>query len=282
MAGHTNSDGNEAANTIDRRQFVASLTTAGAVATIGGMAPAAESARRNEQAVAAQPSAAADFPRPANLQPGAQLDSRFPVSFAETVAKRAAAGHGVFHRAQSARSSGALAHAALPVRHLRRHRADRRPERRGFRGEPAAVAQCDRQGEDTHQDGLVRSAREHQRAPLLSGRRRLLAVVHALHARRPQAARVRRHLFGDQQRRALGHPAGVDDRARGGLPRRELSRCRSGGHSRQPELSGRVRLRQREGPQRSALDARVVRTPATGGHARGQRQLRLRAARALA
>ena len=54
MAGHTNSDGNEAANTIDRRQFVASLTTAGAVATIGGMTTAAEHATRNEQAATAQ------------------------------------------------------------------------------------------------------------------------------------------------------------------------------------------------------------------------------------
>ena len=85
MAGHTKSDGNETTNTIDRRQFVASLTTAGAVATIGGMVPAAESAPHHQPAVAAQTSAAADFPRPAGLKPGAQLDSRFPVSFAETV-----------------------------------------------------------------------------------------------------------------------------------------------------------------------------------------------------
>ena len=85
MAGHTKSDGNETTNTIDRRQFVASLTTAGAVATIGGMAATAESAPRHEQAVAVPTSAAADFPRPAGVKPGAQLDSRFPVSFAETV-----------------------------------------------------------------------------------------------------------------------------------------------------------------------------------------------------
>src|SRR5262245_9039807 len=88
MAGHSNPDGKDAANTLDRRQFVASLTTAGAVATIGGVAAPAASAARVEQAPppAAQTSAATDFPRPAGLKAGAQLDSRSPVSFAEPVA----------------------------------------------------------------------------------------------------------------------------------------------------------------------------------------------------
>ena len=57
---------------IDRREFVQSLGAA-AAAGAGVSLPAQT------------PSAADDFPKPANLRPGAQLDSRFPVSFAEPV-----------------------------------------------------------------------------------------------------------------------------------------------------------------------------------------------------
>ena len=57
---------------IDRRGFVQSLgaaAVAGAGVSLHAQTPGTES----------------DFPKPANLRPGAQLDSRFPVSFAEPV-----------------------------------------------------------------------------------------------------------------------------------------------------------------------------------------------------
>jgi hypothetical protein len=59
---------------IDRREFVQ---------TVGGAGVFAALARPS----AAQQAAATDFEKPAGLRPGAQLDSRFPVSFAKPVSE---------------------------------------------------------------------------------------------------------------------------------------------------------------------------------------------------
>jgi hypothetical protein len=59
---------------IDRRQFVQ---------TVGGAGVFAALARPG----VAQQGAATDFEQPAGLRPGAQLDSRFPVSFAKPVSE---------------------------------------------------------------------------------------------------------------------------------------------------------------------------------------------------
>jgi hypothetical protein len=62
------------------------LGAVGAVSVLGGAPRSkAHDAAAQAQASAAQSAAAADFPRPSNLRQGAQLDSRFPVSFAEPV-----------------------------------------------------------------------------------------------------------------------------------------------------------------------------------------------------
>src|SRR5688572_15140942 len=61
---------------IDRREFVKTMGAAGA---LGAMTPAAGAAQ------AAQAGGVSEFPRPSNLRAGAQLDSRFPVSFATPV-----------------------------------------------------------------------------------------------------------------------------------------------------------------------------------------------------
>ena len=65
---------------VDRRQFVKTISAAGA---LGAMAPAAAATA----AQAGQPGGSPEFQRPANLRTGAQLDSRFPVSFATPVAE---------------------------------------------------------------------------------------------------------------------------------------------------------------------------------------------------
>ena len=66
--------------TVDRREFVKTIGAAGA---LGAIAPAPGGAVAAQGAQAA--GGAAEFQRPANLRKGAQLDSRFPVSFATPV-----------------------------------------------------------------------------------------------------------------------------------------------------------------------------------------------------
>jgi hypothetical protein len=67
---------------IDRRQFVKGVGMAGAVGAMGGLgAPAVAAAAQ----APAQGSGEGEFPKPAGLQPGAQLDSRFPLSFHDPV-----------------------------------------------------------------------------------------------------------------------------------------------------------------------------------------------------
>ena len=73
MGGEKTLRATEAAARLDRRQFVRVLGTVGAASAIGRTTPAA------------QTPAAGDFARPATLRQGAQLDSRYPVSFAEPV-----------------------------------------------------------------------------------------------------------------------------------------------------------------------------------------------------
>jgi hypothetical protein len=62
---------------VDRREFV---KTMGAVGALSALAPASAAAQ-SAQATGNTP----EFPRPSNLRTGAQLDSRFPVSFAAPV-----------------------------------------------------------------------------------------------------------------------------------------------------------------------------------------------------
>ena len=60
---------------VDRRQFVKTISAVGA---LGAIAPGAA-------AQAGQAGGAPEFQKPTNLRTGAQLDSRFPVSFAAPV-----------------------------------------------------------------------------------------------------------------------------------------------------------------------------------------------------
>src|SRR6185295_11934285 len=60
---------------IDRRQFVRTVGGAGVFASLA-QSGAAQTARAGD-----------DFEKPAGLRPGAQLDSRFPVSFARPVSE---------------------------------------------------------------------------------------------------------------------------------------------------------------------------------------------------
>jgi hypothetical protein len=65
--------------TMDRRGFVQTLGAVGAAGVAGMNAIGVSAQSRADQ------SAATDFAQPAGLKKGAQLDSRFPVSFADTV-----------------------------------------------------------------------------------------------------------------------------------------------------------------------------------------------------
>jgi len=62
---------------IDRREFVKTMGAAGALSALAAASPAAQA----PQATGGAP----EFPRPSSLRTGAQLDSRFPVSFATPV-----------------------------------------------------------------------------------------------------------------------------------------------------------------------------------------------------
>ena len=63
---------------VDRREFVKAIGAAGALSAV---APGTASGA----AAQAEAGGAAEFPRPSSLRTGAQLDSRFPVSFATPV-----------------------------------------------------------------------------------------------------------------------------------------------------------------------------------------------------
>lgn len=66
------------AKPVDRRQFVKTISAAGALSAV---APAAAASA----AQGGQPGGGPEFPKPATLRTGAQLDSRFPVSFTTPV-----------------------------------------------------------------------------------------------------------------------------------------------------------------------------------------------------
>jgi hypothetical protein len=71
---------------LNRRQFVQTLGTAGVLTAAGGAATLFGAVPASVQA-AGQAAAVAEFAQPANLRKGAQLDSRFAVSFAPTVSE---------------------------------------------------------------------------------------------------------------------------------------------------------------------------------------------------
>ena len=69
---------------IDRRRFV--QTVGAGIGAIGTLAASGADAAQG-RAAQARPSGADDFPKPEGLRTGAQLDSRFPVSFATPVSE---------------------------------------------------------------------------------------------------------------------------------------------------------------------------------------------------
>jgi hypothetical protein len=72
------------ATRMNRRQFGHTLCAVTAVGTVG--IASSRLAPLHAQGTAPQPAGGDEFPRPATLSPGAQLDSRFRVSFAAAVA----------------------------------------------------------------------------------------------------------------------------------------------------------------------------------------------------
>ena len=66
---------------VDRREFVQTVGGAGLLGAFGSVSP---SAQAGGQGTSSRP-APDEFPKPPGLRPGAQLDSRFPVSFATSV-----------------------------------------------------------------------------------------------------------------------------------------------------------------------------------------------------
>jgi hypothetical protein len=68
---------------VGRREFVKTIGAAGTLGVITGVDAAAAGAAQAAQAAGGAP----EFQRPSNLRAGAQLDSRFPVSFATPVSE---------------------------------------------------------------------------------------------------------------------------------------------------------------------------------------------------
>ena len=68
---------------VDRREFV---RTVGGAGLLGAFASVSPSAQAGGQGATSRP-APDEFPKPPGLRPGAQLDSRFPVSFATSVSE---------------------------------------------------------------------------------------------------------------------------------------------------------------------------------------------------
>jgi hypothetical protein len=78
----------EAPHGIDRRAFVRAVGAAGMAGVAGvAAAPRVRAAQAGQTGAGRQAAAAPEFPKPATLGQGAQLDSRFPVSFATPVAE---------------------------------------------------------------------------------------------------------------------------------------------------------------------------------------------------
>ena len=234
---------------IDRREFVKTMGAAGA---LGAMTPAAAAAQ------AAQAGGVSEFPRPSNLRPGAQLDSRFPVSFAEPVAQGLRLVTEYF-TALSQRDLQALSRTLhFPFAIYENIEPVVVQSAADLIANPPPTLNPAGTGTSRIKTGsydLLESINVHL---YLSRRRCVLALVRALHARWAQAPGVRRHLLGDQQQRALGNSAGLHDFPRSRFHRRHVSRCRSRRHSRQSELSRGLWLQQRSDPERSQVVARVV------------------------
>lgn len=74
----------EAEHGLDRRRFVKTVGVVGAMGAVGALEGPSSSTTGVASAAAQQ---AGDFARPPGLRPGAQSDSRFPVSFAEPVSE---------------------------------------------------------------------------------------------------------------------------------------------------------------------------------------------------
>src|SRR5262245_30686336 len=75
-------DGERGRRAVDRRRFMLTLGAAGTAGAFAGIGRAPATAQAPGRAA---PAAGSEFSKPAGLRTAAQLDSRFPVSFAEPV-----------------------------------------------------------------------------------------------------------------------------------------------------------------------------------------------------
>ena len=155
------------ATRVGRRQFVHAVGAAGVAGAFGA---AARPVAYTQTAGREQPAGTApEFAAPATLRKGAQLDSRFPVSFAVPVSEGFRLVTEYFSALSQRNLEGISRDVALPVRSLREHRADRSRERAGLPLEPAAVTERDREGEEQDHPGsydLLESMNVHLYCPI--------------------------------------------------------------------------------------------------------------------
>ena len=185
---HSNNGDTSTLQRMNRRQFGRTLCEATATGTIAAAASGLVVPAYGQGAATPQ-TGAEEFPRPATLR-RARSSIRASPSASPPPSRRAFGSS----RNTSPRSASAISRASR-ARCISRSRSTRTSSRSSSTSaadliaNSAAVPQRHRERQDADHARLVRSAREHERPPVLPGRRRVLAVVHALHAGRAQAAR---------------------------------------------------------------------------------------------
>jgi hypothetical protein len=146
MTIHPKGDSTTTVRRLNRREFGRTICTATTAGTVGAAVSRLAVPLFAQGGVPSR-AGSAEFAQPATLRPGAQLDSRFRVSFAATVSNGFRHDR-LLHRAQRTQSRGHREHAAFSVRALRGYRAHRRRPGGGLDRGATAFAQCDGQRQE--------------------------------------------------------------------------------------------------------------------------------------
>ena len=172
---------------IDRREFVKTMGAAGA---LGAMTPAAGVAQ------AAQAGGVSEFPRPSNLRAGAQLDSRFPVSFADAgLAKACGSSRSISPRSASGisrRSRGRCTSRSRSTRTSSRSSSRARPT---SSSNPPPTLNGTGKGRTKDQCAARTTCSRASTSTCIARSAGPSRCRSRLHAGRSQAARLRRHLL---------------------------------------------------------------------------------------
>jgi hypothetical protein len=183
------------AGAVDRRRFMHTIGAAGAAGAFAAIRRESISAQTPGRTGAAS---GPEFVKPAGLRTGAQLDSRFPVSFAEPVTESLRVVMAYFTALSQRDAEGVARTLHFPFAIYETIEPIVVPTPADFVASPPPSLNGTGKGKSRILKGsydLLESINVHLYCPVGAGP---VAVVHTLHARWPQAAGVRRHLFGDE------------------------------------------------------------------------------------